>query len=217
MFMQRIWFCLALGAGMVVNCLPGEAAAQATIEGTVPISGGPMSPPPSAKYKLKAGSVAASPRQVAVVYLEGSFPARSGDKAVTLGQKGYQFNPGVIAVQTGTRVSFPNFDDDYHNVFSYSKTKRFDLGRYRKDETPPALVFDKAGIVRVYCEIHEHMRGVILVVDTPHFTTTSPEGKYKLTGLPAGNYILKAWLDDKTTLRLPVTLTTGTQKVDFQK
>jgi plastocyanin len=216
MFTQGISFCLALGAGMIVSCLSGEAVAQATIEGTVPIAGGPMSPPPSAKYKLKAGSVAPSPRQVAVVYLEGKFGTRASDRTVTLAQHGYQFSPGVVAVQTGTRVSFPNQDDDYHNVFSYSKTKRFDLGRYRKDETPPALVFEKAGIVRLYCEIHEHMRGVILVVDTPHFTTTSPEGKFKLTGLPAGNYVLKAWLDDKTTLQQPVTLKTGTLKVDFQ-
>ena len=214
MYSKRLWLSVALA--LTVAVFPRLLGAQATIEGTVPISGGPMSPPPSSKYKLKAGSVAPSPRQVAVVYLEGNFGQRAGNRTVTLGQKGYQFSPGVVAVQKGTRVAFPNFDDDYHNVFSYSKSKRFDLGRYRKDETPPALVFDKAGIVRVYCEIHEHMRGVILVVDTPFFTTTTPEGKFKLTGLPAGNYVLKAWLDDKTTLQKPVTLKAGLLKVDFQ-
>jgi plastocyanin len=217
MFLQRIRYDLAFVAGMVLCCLQTEVSGQVTIEGSVPITGAAMSPPPSPKYQLKAGSVAPSPRQVAVVYLEGKFGARASDKTVTFGQKGYQFNPAVIAVQTGTRVSFPNFDDDYHNVFSYSKTKRFDLGRYRKDETPPALVFDKPGIVRLYCEIHEHMRGVIVVLDTPHFTTSTPEGKFKLTGLPPGNYVLKAWLDDKTTLQQPVTLKSGTLKVDFKK
>jgi plastocyanin len=202
---------------LTLAVIPQWLTAQATIEGSVPTTGAAMSPPPSPKYQLKAGSVAPSPRQVAVVYLEGNFGSRAGDKTVTFSQKGYQFNPGVIVVQTGTRVSFPNFDDDYHNVFSYSKTKRFDLGRYRKDETPPALVFEKPGIVRLYCEIHEHMRGVIVVVDTPHFTTSTPEGKFKLTGLPAGNYVLKAWLDDKTTLQQPVTLKSGVLKVDFKK
>jgi hypothetical protein len=124
-------------------------------------------------------------------------------------QSGYQFSPGVLAVQTGTEITFPNRDDDYHNVFSYSKTKRFDLGRFRKDETPPALVFDKPGIVRLYCEIHGHMRGIVLVLDTPHFAATSADGHFKLNGLPSGNFTLKAWLDEKTTLEQPVSLKPG--------
>ncbi len=210
------WKLTALMAavGMTLPCL---ASAQATLEGMVPLKAKPMSPPPAAHYKLKAGSVAPSPLQLAVVYLEGSFPVKPSTKTVVVSQKGYQFQPGVIAVQTGTNIAFPNQDDDYHNVFSYSKTKRFDLGRFRKDETPPALVFDKPGIVRLYCEIHEHMRGVILVVDTPYFTTTSADGKFRLTGLPAGTHTLKAWLDEKTTLQMPVTLKAGTQQVSFTR
>ena len=75
-------------------------------------------------------------------------------------QQHFQFLPAVLPVQTGTLVEFPNLDDSYHNVFSYSKAKRFDLGRYRKDEKPPAIVFDKPGAVKLYCEIHEHMRAI---------------------------------------------------------
>jgi hypothetical protein len=90
------------------------------------------------------------------------------------------------------------------------------LGRFRKDETPPALVFEKAGIVRLYCEIHGHMRGIVLVLDTPHFATTTANGQFKLGGLPPGNFTLKAWLDEKTTLEQPVTLKAGqTLRVDF--
>jgi plastocyanin len=190
--------------------------AQAGIEGTVTLAGKPMAPAPTSHYALKAGEIAPSPKQLAVVWLEGSFKNAPPQKPVVMEQSGYQFSPGVLAVQTGTKIVFPNEDEDYHNVFSYSKTKRFDLGRFRKDETPPALVFDQAGIVRLYCEIHAHMRGIILVLDTPHFATTDAGGRFKMTGLPAGNFTLKAWLDEKTTLEQPVTLKSGqTLRVDF--
>lgn len=200
----------------VMLIIPGLLPAQSAVEGTVTLSQKPMAPPPAPHYALKAGQVAPPPKQLAVVYLEGGFTSTAPARPVVMEQKGYQFMPGVIAVQTGTRIEFPNQDDDYHNVFSFSKAKRFDLGRFRRDETPPALVFDKPGLVRLYCEIHEHMRGVILVLDTPHFTTTSADGHFKLTGLPAGNFKLKAWLDEKTTLEQPLTLQAGqTLRVDF--
>jgi len=206
---------------MLAVCLLSVAGAraavgQATIEGTVAIADRALAPPPDSHYALKAGKIAPSPRQAAVVWLEGKFDAPPPQKPVVMEQSGYQFSPGVLAVQAGTKILFPNQDEDYHNVFSYSKTKRFDLGRFRKEETPPAVVFDKAGIVRLYCEIHSHMRGIILVLDSPHFVTTSESGRYKLGGLPAGNFTLKAWLDEKTTLEQPVTLRAGqTLHVDF--
>lgn len=195
----------------------GVLHAQGTIEGTVTLTGRPMGPPPTAHYALNAGQVSASPKQLAVVYLEVPDAKKTPPaQPLVMMQNGYQFAPGVLAVQTGTQVVFPNHDSDYHNVFSYSKVKRFDLGRFRKDETPPALTFEKAGVVRLYCEIHQHMRGVILVLDTPHFATTDANGRYRITGLPAGTFQLKAWLDEKTTLMQDVTVVPGkTVKVDF--
>jgi plastocyanin len=206
---------LLLVASVMLGIAASRLCAQSSIEGTVAVSGKPMAPAPTSHYALKAGEIAPSPKQLAVVWLEGNFNKGAPQKPVVMVQSGYQFDPGVLAVQTGTKIVFPNEDDDYHNVFSYSKAKRFDLGRFRKNETPPALVFDKAGIVRLYCEIHAHMRGIILVLDTPHFTTTDADGRFKMTGLPTGNFTLKAWLDEKTTLEQPVTLRAGqTLRVD---
>ncbi|MDZ4405243.1 carboxypeptidase regulatory-like domain-containing protein [Prosthecobacter sp.] len=202
---------------LLLAACTGTLHAQGGIEGAVTLTGRPMGPPPTAHYALNAGQVAASPKQLAVVYLEvpGAKQQPPGQPLVMV-QRGYQFAPGVLAVQTGTQVVFPNNDSDYHNVFSFSKTKRFDLGRFRKDETPPALTFDKAGVVRLYCEIHQHMRGVILVLDTPHFAITDADGRYRLSGLPAGTWQLKAWLDEKTTIMQDVTVTPGkTLRVDF--
>jgi hypothetical protein len=122
----------------------------------------------------------------------------------------------VLPVQLGSAVKFPNGDDFYHNVFSYSKPKRFDLGRYRKDDRPPTQVFDQPGLVKLYCEIHGHMRGFILVLDTPYFIRTQTNGVYRLADLPAGRYTLKAWVDEKRTYEKPVELQAGqTIRVDF--
>ena len=120
-------------------------------------------------------------------------------------------------MQVGTRVEFPNLDDTYHSIFSYSPAKRFDLGRYRPDERPiPSEVFDIPGLVTLRCDIHEHMRGLILVLDTPYFVVTDAEGRFRLNRLPSGHYTLKAWIDSKTTREKPVEFKSGaTLHVDF--
>lgn len=153
----------------------------------------------------------------AVVYLEGNFPKPTELPKAQVTQKDYTFIPAVLPIQVGTRVEFPNEDKAFHNIFSYSPAKRFDLGRYRSDERPiPSEVFDKPGLVTLRCEIHEHMRAIILVLDTPHFVLTDAEGMFKLTGLPAGHYKLKVWLNSKTTLEKDVDLSPGSVvRIDF--
>ena len=196
------------------------ANGQAAVEGRITLPKPEPMELPSTRYAGQVGEIAPPDPPVGVVYLEGQFP-----KAVTnathlpteMGQQGMQFHPAVLPVQVGTTVAFPNGDDFYHNVFSYSRTKRFDLGRYRKtDRPPPVEVFDKPGVVKLYCEIHQHMRGIILVLDTPYFTRTHTNGVYQLEGLPAGQYTLKAWVDEKHVYEKPVNLEPGkTLHVDF--
>ena len=133
-----------------------------------------------------------------------------------MAQKNIAFAPDLIAILVGSSVEFPNMDDTYHNVFSYSKTKRFDLGRFRRDEKPTSVVFDKPGVVTIHCEIHDRMRGTILVLETPHFVKTDTAGKYRLDHLPAGNYALKAWVDGSDVREHAVELKNGaTLRVDF--
>jgi plastocyanin len=200
--------------------LPCRAGAEAVIEGTVQLPKATGAPAARPRYENKTPEGVGPPEPpVAVVYLEGQFSAgarTNAAPAAQMEQRRFQFAPGILPVQIGSTVEFPNHDDAYHNVFSYSKSKRFDLGRYRKDEKPPALVFDKAGAVKLYCEIHEHMRGTILVLDTPYFVKTDPAGKYRLAHLPAGKYTLKVWLNDTTTLERAVELSDGlTLRADF--
>jgi plastocyanin len=194
------------------------AFGQAVIEGSVTLPKPVAGPALTQRYQSKGDSKSELPEPpVAAVYLEGTFPnVRPPTNTVQVAQKNMQFKPGLLVVQKGTRVEFPNQDDFYHNVFSYSKSKPFDLGRYLKDEKPAAQIFDQPGIVKLYCEIHEHMRANILVVDTPHFVRTDAEGKFRLDNLPAGNFVLKVWLSEKHVLEKPVSLKDGeTFKVDF--
>ncbi|MEW6306852.1 MAG: carboxypeptidase regulatory-like domain-containing protein [Verrucomicrobiota bacterium] len=194
---------------------PVAGFAQATIEGRVTL------PPPkkgaaaTPRYQTTAGAPAKVDGAAAVVYLEGTFTATNAPAKAELGQKNFQFMTPLLPVQKGAMVEFPNHDDDYHNVFSYSKPKRFDLGRYRKDEKPATITFNQPGVVKLYCEIHDHMRATILVLDTPYFVKTDAEGNFKLTNLPDGKYTLKVWADDKTTEKAVELKAGETVKVDF--
>lgn len=137
-----------------------------------------------------------SPKPVAVVYLISKgdhVPLDPPTEPLLLIQQGLQFIPSVLPVMVGTPVEFPNKDKTYHNVFSYSDTKRFDLGRYKMGEDPPLVIFDKPGEVKVFCEIHGHMRATILVLETPYFTVSDENGKYELKAIPSGDYSLHFW------------------------
>jgi plastocyanin len=192
--------------------------AQSAVEGRVELPKANSAPVMAKRYEIvTVGGVLKTSPPVGIVYLEGSFPRKNPPTPKQIAQKDLAFLPSLLAVQAGTRIEFPNLDDTYHNIFSYSPAKRFDLGRYRPEERPiPSELFDKPGLVTLRCEIHEHMRGLILVVDTPYFTMTDADGRFRLSGLPSGRYSLKAWVDSKTTFEKPVELKSGnTLHVDF--
>ena len=106
-------------------------------------------------------------------------------------QVGSEFKPRVLVVEKGSRVRFPNSDTIRHQVYSFSATKRFELPLYTG--TPPEpVVFDRAGVVTLGCNIHDWMKGYIVVVDTPHHAITDAEGHANLEA-PAGPYLLTAW------------------------
>jgi plastocyanin len=190
---------------------PSGLRAGGTVEGVVKLDA--MKPQPvSPGYKpqtVKPIQKAEPP--VAIVSLEG--PAASGVPRKTgnvrIRQNGYQFRPSILVVQTGTTIDFPNEDDEFHNVFSYSKTRRFDLGRYRKDETAKQVTFDKAGVGKIYCEIHQHMRCVVVVVDTPLFTTTDAQGRFRIKDVPPGEYSMKVFLPSEKTVTSEITVREG--------
>ena len=202
----------------VFPTLPVALLASAAVEGRVELPKSHSAPIQAKRYQIVTkGGVLSTQPPLAVVYLEGSFPRPASLPTKEVAQKDLTFIPSLLPVRVGTKVEFPNLDDTYHNIFSYSPPKRFDLGRYRPDERPiPTQVFDKPGLVILRCDIHEHMRGLILVLNTPYFVMTDTNGHFRLDGLPAGHYTLKAWIDSRTTREKLVELKNGeTFHVDF--
>src|SRR5579864_1412066 len=153
-----------------------------------------------------------------VVYLESAprsaFEAEDSGHAV-IDQRNETFVPHVLAITTGTVVDFPNSDKFYHNVFSLSKPRRFDLGRYPAGESR-RIVFERPGIVRVFCEIHSHMNAFILVFNHRYFAVSDDEGRYRIENVPPGNYTVVAWHEGTSADPKPVTVPDGgAAELDF--
>jgi plastocyanin len=207
-----LWF------NAVFSITPVALFAGAVVEGRVELPKSHSAPVQAKRYEIVTkGGVLSTQPPLAVVYLDGAFPRPASPATKEVAQKDLTFLPALLPIRVGTKVEFPNLDDTYHNIFSYSPAKRFDLGRYRAEERPiPTEVFDKPGLVTLRCDIHEHMRGLILVLNTPYFVMTDTDGHFRLSGLPAGHYTLKAWIDSRTTREKPVELKDGqTLHVDF--
>src|SRR6516162_7621460 len=159
-----------------------------------------------------------SDRLTSVVYLDsaprGAFEQVETPRAV-MDQRGERFVPHVLAITTGTIVDFPNSDRIYHNVFSLSKTRQFDLGRYAAGHTKPVR-FDRAGVVRVFCDIHSHMNAFILVFSHPFYSLTDNDGRYRIDNVPPGTYNVIAWNEGISSEARPVVVPDGgVAELDF--
>lgn len=152
-------------------------------------------------------------RSHVVVYVEGYLPS----KAITaqLSQQDRRFTPDLVVVPAGSTVSFPNFDPVFHNVFSLSKAKSFDLGNYPKGATR-TVVFPKPGIVFVDCHLHPNMSAVIVVTPNGWSTKADAAGRFLLSDLPPGTYTVVAWHKTAGFFRKTVRVTeAGNAAVEF--
>jgi plastocyanin len=188
---------LAIAAGTVES--RRAEAAVGSIRGRVEVLR--ESPAPEARPSVGELGMAA-PRDLpnrrrSVVYLDAA-PRRAFEEheqaRAVMDQRNETFVPYVMAVSVGTVVDFSNSDRTYHNVFSLSKVKRFDLGRYARGQSK-AVRFDRPGVVRVFCEIHSHMSAFILVFAHRFFAVTDGEGRYRIENVPPGTYTIVAWND----------------------
>jgi plastocyanin len=133
------------------------------------------------------------PEGTAVIWLDApNAPAPATPPKAVLDQRNLAFAPRLLAVRTGTIISFPNNDRVFHNVFSFRDGKRFDLGTYPVG-TVKHLPFDNSGLSRVFCNIHPNMAAYILVVDSPYFSVTAADGSFVIPAVPDGSYTYRAW------------------------
>jgi plastocyanin len=132
----------------------------------------------------------AAERARVVVYLEGTFPSAPATAAME--QKDRRFIPELLAVPAGSTVSFPNLDPIFHNVFSLSKPKSFDLGNYPKDHTR-TVTFSKPGVEFVNCHLHPNMSAAIVVTPNAWRAIADRQGHFVLHDVPTGPYTIVAW------------------------
>ncbi|MEW5974619.1 MAG: hypothetical protein AB1898_02315 [Acidobacteriota bacterium] len=195
----------------------GSGPATGSIQGTVQIQSriqprsmafnlysrrGRSVPPPAPSNELEH----------VVIFLEGDRvrtalrpEGQTPRSNVTIEQVNETFVPQVLAVQTGTTVLFPNSDPFFHNVFSLSSARRFDLGRYPKGEVR-SVRFNNSGIVKVFCHIHSHMNAVIYVFDHPYYCIPNAEGHFSIGHVPVGTYTLVAWHERLNPVRKTITV-----------
>jgi len=134
-------------------------------------------------------------RSHTVVYLEGDLLATLASAPSVIPemeQQNRRFSPDLIVIPAGSTVSFPNFDPIFHNVFSLSKPKSFDLGNYPKGQTR-TVTFPKPGMVAVYCHLHPNMAGAIVVTPNRWSARVDAQGQYILADVPPGKYTVVAW------------------------
>ncbi|MEO6004919.1 MAG: hypothetical protein ABIZ04_03680 [Opitutus sp.] len=197
-------------AGTVVGSIRAQGAAK-------PGGGSGGDAYASRKYKF-VEKVDYDRLQDFVVSIDQPIPASSdalAGSAPTIVQRDANFEPHVLPVAVGTGVKWPNEDDIYHNVFSMSDTKDFNLGLYGKEKTP-VIIFDKIGRVDVFCGIHTKMHCIILVLPSPYFAMADGHGRFIIKNVPAGTYRLKAWQERMPSqVKEVVVPAEGEVRVDF--
>jgi len=157
--------------------------------------------------------VLAFERSHVVVYLEGALPSSAATGVME--QKGRQFVPDLLVVSEGSTVSFPNLDPIFHNVFSLSKPKEFDLGNYPKDHTR-TVTFSKPGVVFINCHLHSNMAAAIVITPNQWNTRAGADGTFRLADIPPGKYMVVAWHKSAGFFRQTVTVTeAGSTPVSF--
>ncbi|MBC7499877.1 MAG: methylamine utilization protein [Herminiimonas sp.] len=166
---------------------------------------------PSFAASINAVAVDKSGAEMAdvIIYatpLAGTVPPPVKAEAAVISQQGLQFSPYVTALRVGTEIKFPNNDKIEHHVKSFSAAKEFEIKIYERG-TPPPVLFDKPGVVVVYCLLHGWMRAYVMVLDTPYFAKSGVAGAASIDNLPEGSYELKAWHPDMGIIKLPLVQT----------
>ena len=201
---------------LLTGCVTLVCAQAADITGTVVVerklTRRNVTPASPAYSRGVAVDLASSPaldplsfeRTHVAIYIEGKGPAGEPSK-VEIEQKDREFAPDLVVAPVGSTISFPNMDAIFHNVFSLSKPRSFDLGNYPKGQTR-TVTFPVPGVVFVYCHLHTNMAATILI--TPNQWSTKPDaaGSFKLTGVPPGKYTVVAWHKTAGTFKQTVTI-----------
>lgn len=211
--------CVVLAATTGFEAQTATPAGSGRIRGRVIVPESPAPAPRPAVADLTASAAPPIDRRRVVVYLETA-PRQAFSEIqpgrARMDQRGQQFVPHLLAVTVGTTVDFPNNDKTFHNVFSLSRIRTFDLGRFAPGRTG-SVRFNRPGIVPVFCDIHAHMSSYVLVFGHPYFAVSDESGRYSIEDVPVGDYSLAVWSELGGTLPRRVSVRDGTiAEANFQ-
>jgi plastocyanin len=196
--MTRAAFCAALFTLPIVCSWPG---AGAEVTGKIILQKNVRRTTVTATaYNLRAGAVenpgpalrSTNPFERVAVWLESDRPETLTPVATTIEQRNHRFEPQLVIVPKGSTVEFPNLDLVFHNIFSLSAARPFDLGYYPKGQSRQ-VTFPRTGVVQVYCHVHSNMYAAIVVVSSRWATQPASDGSFEWPDIPPGKYRLMAW------------------------
>ena len=209
-FGARKYVLLALAVLGLAALVETQPAAQepGSVRGRVSIGIPVTAKRATSTYSRSVPTVALAPESElrhVVVYVKDAPKTAVTPTRAEIHQHNENFVPRVVAVTVGSTVEFPNDDPIYHNVFSLSRTKTFDLGRFPQGKSRGER-FDKPGVVKVFCQIHSHMSATVMVFDHPWFAIPDERGMFDLSGVPPGTHEITAWHErlGDTTMQLRV-------------
>jgi plastocyanin len=212
-YRARNFVLLAMAVLGLAVTFDTEPAAQepGSVRGRVSIGIPVTAKRATSTYSRSIPTVALAPEselQHVVVYVKDAPKTAVTPMRGEIRQRNENFVPRVVAVTVGSTVDFPNDDPIYHNVFSLSRTKTFDLGRFPKGKSRGER-FDKAGVVKVFCQIHSHMSATVIVFDHPWFAVPDEQGMFDLSGVPPGAHQITAWHERLGDTTLPLRVEPG--------
>ena len=198
---------------MPILCAPlamsPEAQATGRVTGVVKLTLATSAPSSASAYERRSVGPRPKPQSElknVVIFFSDLPSTKPAPMQASIAQKDEQFAPHLVAVTAGSSVAFPNEDPFFHNVFSLSRGATFNLGRYPSGSSR-SKTFNRAGVVKVFCEIHSHMNAVVRVFDHGWFTVPNEDGTYAIDGVPPGDHTLVAWHErigerrDRVTIR----------------
>jgi len=202
MMRPYLWVFLLATLLLGVKAHAAEPAVKrGIVKGTITFAG-----KPTADVVVSLEGV---PAEIAKVDLASARP-----KMAVMDQREMKLVPYVLPVLVGTTVDFPNNDKSWHNIYSKSEAKKFDLGLYAPGKSRK-LTFDKPGVVRILCNVHPNMEAFIVVKEHPYFTAADKSGNYRLNNVPLGKYRLQVWHPQLGTTEAGVELVREGEVVDI--
>ncbi len=143
-----------------------------------------------------------------VVFVDGVYARPKRSTGHGIGQRHMKFVPDFIIITNGDSISFPNGDAVTHNVFSFSRAKKFDLGLYNPGENK-TVAFPQPGFIDVFCSIHENMHATVVVVPSSHYVVPDRRGDFVLSGVRPGKHELVVWRKGREVARKRLKVAAG--------